>query len=64
MGKQRKKIQKKKKRETVAKARVAKRRNELRESKKIEREIERVRWDARDRHTPYRNPKNDKPEEH
>ena len=59
MGKQRKKIQKKKKRETVAKARVAKRRNELRESKKIEREIERVRWEARERLTPIRNPKND-----
>ena len=59
MGKQRKKLQKKKKRETVAKARVVKRRNELRESKKIEREIERVRWEARERLTPIRNPKND-----
>ena len=59
MGKQRKKIQKKKKRETVAKARVARRRNELRESKKIEKEIERVRWEARERLTPIRNPKND-----
>ena len=59
MGKQRKKIQKKKKRETVAKARVTRRRNELRESKKIEKEIERVRWEARDRLTPIRNPKND-----
>ena len=59
MGKQRKKIQKKKKRETVAKARVTRRRNELRESKKIEKEIERVRWEARERLTPIRNPKND-----
>ena len=59
MGKQRKKIQKKKKREPVAKARVTRRRNELRESKKIEKEIERVRWEARERLTPIRNPKND-----
>ena len=64
MGKQSKKIQKKKKRETIAKARVAKKRNELRESKRIEKEIEKIQWEARERLTPYRNPKNDKSEEH
>ena len=64
MGKQRKKMQKKKNRETVAKARVVKRRNELRESKRIEKEIERIQWEARERLTPYRNPEKNEPEAH
>ena len=64
MGKQRKKIQKKKKREAIAKARVTKRRDETREAKRIEKQIERMKWEARERLTPIRNPKNNEPEEH
>ena len=64
MGKQRKKTQKKKKREATSKAKVAKRRDEIREAKRIEKQIERMKWDARERLTPIRNPKNNESEEH
>ena len=64
MSKERKKLEKKKKREAKAKKKVVRKRGELRESKRIEKEIEKIRWDARERLTPYRNPKNDKSEEH
>ena len=64
MGKQRKKIRKKKKREAASKAKVAKRRDEIREAKRIEKQIERMKWEARERLTPIRNPKNNEPEEH
>jgi hypothetical protein len=54
-----KRLQKKKKREVRVKKKVAQRREEIREGKRIEKEIEKIRWDARERITPIRNPKND-----
>ena len=64
MSKDRQKIRKKKNREAKARKKVVKRREEIREGKSIEREIEKIRWEARDRLTPYRNPKNNESEEH
>ena len=51
-----KRLQKKKKREARVKKKVAQRRDEIREGKRIEKEIEKIKWDARERLTPYRNP--------
>ena len=56
MSKDRKKLRKKKNREAKARKRVAQRRDEIREGKRIEKEIEKIKWDARERITPIRNP--------
>ena len=58
------KQKKRKQRERLAKKKVLDRRNILREERKLKKEVERIQWDARERITPIRNPKNDKPEEH
>ena len=64
MSKDRKKLQKKKKREVRAKKKVIQRRAEIREGKRIEKEIERLQWENRERLTPIRNPKNNESQEH
>jgi len=64
MSKDRQKLRKKKNREAKVKKKVAQKRDEIREGNRIEKEIEKVRWDARERLTPYRNPKNNESEEH
>ena len=64
MSKDRKKLQKKKKREVRAKKKVIQRREEIREGKRIEKEIERLQWENRERLTPIRNPKNNESQEH
>ena len=49
-----------KQRERLAKKKVLDRRKSLREERKLKKEVERIQWDARERITPIRNPKNDK----
>ena len=58
------KQKKKKQRERLAKKKVLDRCKSLREERKLKKEVERIQWDARERITPIRNPKNDEPEEH
>ena len=59
MSKEKRRLKKKKRRERQAKKRVLQRRTEIREVSKIDRETERMMWDAREKITPIRNPKND-----
>jgi len=47
-------LAKKKKREKEAHQRVLKRREKIREEAKLERELERLKWEYRDRITPIR----------
>ena len=54
------KQKKKKQRERLAKKKVLDGRKSLREERKLKKEVERIQWDARERITPIRNPKNDK----
>ena len=54
------KQKKKKQLERLAKKKVLDRRKSLREERKLKKEVERIQWDARERITPIRNPKNDK----
>ena len=59
MSKEKRKLKKKKQRERRAKKRVLQRRAEIREISKMDRETERMMWDAREKITPIRNPKSD-----
>ena len=63
MSKQKRKLKKKKQRERLAKKRVLDRRSDLREERRLQKEVERIQWEARERITPIRNPKNES-EEH
>tara|TARA_Y100000296_G_C5055548_1_gene197086 strand:+ start:81 stop:272 length:192 start_codon:yes stop_codon:yes gene_type:complete len=58
------KLRKKKQRERLARRKVLDRRSNLREERRLQKEVERIQWDARERITPIRNNKNDEPEEH
>ena len=53
------KLRKKKQRERLARRKVLDRRSDLREERRLQKEVERIQWDARERITPIRNPKND-----
>ena len=59
MSKKNRKLKKKKQRERRAKDRVLRRRAEIREVSKFDKETERIMWDAREKIVPIRNPKND-----
>ena len=52
------KLRKKKQRERLARRKVLDRRSNLREERRLQKEVERIQWDARERITPIRNPKN------
>ena len=58
------KLRKKKQRERLARRKVLDRRSNLREERRLQKEVERIQWDARERIPPIRNNKNDEPEEH
>ena len=60
MSKERKRLQKKKAREKKSKLKVLRRREEIREFARLEKETDRIAWENRDRLTPIRNPKNNK----
>ena len=52
-----KKLAKKKKREKAVRKKVFKRRQDIRKEAKLEREIENLKWEHRERLTPIRNNK-------
>ena len=64
MSKQKRKLRKKKQRERLVKKKVLDKRSDLREERRLQKEVERIQWDAREKITPIRNNKNDESEEH
>ena len=64
MSKQKRKLRKKKQRERIVRKKVLDRRSNLREERRLQKEVERIQWEARERITPIRNTKNDESEEH
>ena len=64
MSKQKRKLRKKKQRERLVRKKVLDRRSDLREERRLQKEVERIQWEARERITPIRNTKNDESEEH
>ena len=58
------KLRKKKQRERLARKKVLDRRSDLREERRLQKEVERIQWDARERISPIRNTKNNESEEH
>jgi len=59
MSKQKRKLRKKKQRERFARKKVLDKRSDLREERRLQKEVERIQWDARERITPIRNSRND-----
>ena len=64
MSKQKRKLRKKKQRERLVRKKVLDRRSDLREERRLQKEVERIQCEARERITPIRNTKNDESEEH
>ena len=64
MSKQKRKLRKKKQRERLVRKKVLDKRSDLREERRLQKEVERIQWDAREKITPIRNNKNDESEEH
>ena len=64
MSKQKRKLKKKKQRERLVRKKILDKRSDLREERRLQKEVERIQWEARERITPIKNPKNNESEEH